>query len=59
MTVQKILDGDAPAANLLVRLLVGGVFFLEGIKKFLFLEQWGVGRFTHIARFPGAIRRCG
>jgi len=23
-------------------------FFLEGIKKFLFPEQWGIGRFTHI-----------
>jgi uncharacterized membrane protein YphA (DoxX/SURF4 family) len=48
MIVEKILAADAPAANLLIRLLVGGVFFLEGIKKFLFPEQWGVGRFTHI-----------
>jgi uncharacterized membrane protein YphA (DoxX/SURF4 family) len=48
MGVNKILAADGPAANLLVRLLVGGVFFLEGIKKFLFPEQWGVGRFTHI-----------
>ena len=48
MLMQSILAADAPAANLLVRLLVGGVFFLEGIKKFLFPQQWGVGRFTHI-----------
>jgi putative oxidoreductase len=33
---------------LFVRLLVGGVFFLEGIKKFLFVEQWGAGRFARI-----------
>ena len=36
------------AAILAVRLLVGAVFFLEGIKKFLFPEQWGAGRFTRI-----------
>lgn len=34
------------AAILAVRLLVGAVFFLEGIKKFLFSEQWGAGRFA-------------
>jgi uncharacterized membrane protein YphA (DoxX/SURF4 family) len=48
MTVKKILAADGPAANLLIRLMAGGVFFLEGIKKFLFPEQWGAGRFTHI-----------
>ena len=26
--------------------MVGAVFFLEGIKKFLFPEQWGAGRFV-------------
>lgn len=31
-----------------IRLMVGAVFFLEGIKKFLFVEQWGAGRFTRI-----------
>ncbi len=31
-----------------VRLMVGGVFFLEGLKKFLFAEQWGAGRFARI-----------
>ena len=36
------------AAILAIRLLVGAVFFLEGIKKFLFPEQWGAGRFTRI-----------
>ena len=36
------------AAILAVRLLVGTVFFLEGIKKFIFAEQWGAGRFAGI-----------
>ena len=34
------------AAILAIRLLVGAVFFLEGIKKFLFPDQWGAGRFA-------------
>jgi uncharacterized membrane protein YphA (DoxX/SURF4 family) len=63
MTVKRMTAADGSAANLLIRLLVGGVFFLEGIKKFLFPEQWGVGRFTHIgvpapstlAPFVGAV----
>ena len=38
----------APAAALLVRLAVGGIFLLEGIKKFLFAAQWGAGRFERI-----------
>ncbi|MGD0966057.1 MAG: DoxX family protein [Candidatus Acidiferrales bacterium] len=31
-----------------MRWLTGLVFFLEGIKKFLFVAQWGAGRFTRI-----------
>jgi len=38
----------APAAVVLVRLLVGLVFLSEGIQKFLFPEALGVGRFTKI-----------
>jgi putative oxidoreductase len=45
---QKLLQTDAPAATWIVRWLVGVVFFLEGIKKFLFVAQWGAGRFTRI-----------
>ncbi len=44
----KMLNSDAPAAVLIIRLLIGGVFFLEGIKKFLFVDQWGAGRFARI-----------
>lgn len=36
------------AAVILVRVMVGSVFFLEGIQKFLFSESLGVGRFIKI-----------
>lgn len=39
---------EAPAALLLIRLLVGAVFLSEGIQKFLFPDQLGVGRFLKI-----------
>ncbi len=38
---------DAPAATIIVRLMAGGVFFWEGILKFVYLNQ-GVGRFTKL-----------
>jgi len=37
-----------PAAILLIRLIVGGVFLSEGIQKFLFPDALGVGRFMKI-----------
>ena len=40
--------GNVYSAILAVRLMIGGVFLLEGIKKFLFMEQWDAGRFTRI-----------
>jgi putative oxidoreductase len=40
--------GKAYSAIWAIRLMIGGVFLLEGIKKFLFAEQWGAGRFTRI-----------
>lgn len=47
---------NVPAATLAVRLGVGLVFFLEGIKKFLFPVSWGVGRFTNIGiPMPGVM----
>jgi len=53
----------APAATILVRLLVGGVFLSEGIQKFLFPAALGPGRFAKIgipwpylsAPFVGAV----
>ena len=41
---------DGPAATLLPRLMVGGVFLSEGILKFVYPNQ-GVGRFTKLG-FP-------
>jgi putative oxidoreductase len=40
--------GPAPAATILIRLIVGGVFLSEGIQKFLFSDALGVGRFVKI-----------
>ena len=48
MNLQQIMAAGGPRAILFIRLMVGGVFFLEGIKKFLFTEQWGAGRFARI-----------
>jgi uncharacterized membrane protein YphA (DoxX/SURF4 family) len=44
----RLPASDAPAAVLLIRLLVGAVFVSEGIQKFLFPADLGVGRFTKI-----------
>lgn len=38
----------APASVILIRLMVGAVFLSEGIQKFLFADQLGVGRFSKI-----------
>src|ERR1700733_1085301 len=48
MYVLKILRSSAPAATVLIRVMVGGVFLWEGIQKFLFPEALGVGRFIKI-----------
>jgi putative oxidoreductase len=45
---RRILATDAPAAVVLVRVIVGGVFLSEGIQKFLYPDALGVGRFTKI-----------
>ena len=38
---------DGPPSTLLLRLMAGGVFFWEGILKFVYVNQ-GVGRFTKL-----------
>ena len=43
-----LLRSNAPAAVVLIRLMVGTVFLSEGIQKFLFPEQLGAGRFLKI-----------
>ena len=44
----RLLATQAPAAVVLVRLIVGAVFLSEGIQKFLFSGDLGVGRFMKI-----------
>lgn len=46
--IHRVLASDAPAAVVLVRLLVGLVFLSEGIQKLLFPDALGAGRFTKI-----------
>jgi putative oxidoreductase len=43
-----LFDGTAQASVILVRFLVGWVFFSEGVQKFLFPAALGVGRFAKI-----------
>ena len=54
MRFRDMLDTRAPAATLLVRLLVGGVFLTEGAQKFLYPVALGAGRFAKIGiPWPG------
>lgn len=49
MALHKYLIAtNAPASVILIRLAVGGVFLSEGIQKFLFPGENGIGRFTKI-----------
>jgi uncharacterized membrane protein YphA (DoxX/SURF4 family) len=45
---QNIIATSAPASVILIRLVVGGVFLSEGIQKFLYPGENGVGRFMKI-----------
>lgn len=45
---ERIISTGAPSAVVLIRLIVGGVFLSEGIQKFLFPDEVGVGRFMKI-----------
>ncbi len=44
----KLVRSQAPAAVLLIRLMVGAVFLSEGLQKFLFPADVGAGRFAQI-----------
>jgi putative oxidoreductase len=48
MALEKMLQTSDAKSVLLIRLLVGWVFFSEGIQKFLFSDALGVGRFARI-----------
>lgn len=43
-----VFKSGAPSATILIRLLAGAVFLSEGIQKFLFPAELGVGRFFKI-----------
>jgi putative oxidoreductase len=44
----KLIATRAPAAVILIRLMVGAVFISEGAQKFLFPAEVGAGRFEKI-----------
>jgi uncharacterized membrane protein YphA (DoxX/SURF4 family) len=46
--LKRLAATRAPAAVILVRLMVGAVFLSEGIQKFLFPAEVGAGRFAKI-----------
>ena len=46
--MRRLLSTNAPAATVLVRLLVGSVFLSEGIQKFLYPAELAAGRFAKI-----------
>lgn len=45
---EEVISTTAPRSVILVRLIVGAVFLSEGIQKFLFPSELGVGRFVKI-----------
>jgi putative oxidoreductase len=49
--LRKLLATKAPAAVILIRLMVGAVFLSEGLQKFLRPDSVGAGRFAKIG-FP-------
>ena len=46
--MKKLFITNAPAATLLIRIMVGGIFLSEGLQKFLFPAELGAGRFVKI-----------
>jgi uncharacterized membrane protein YphA (DoxX/SURF4 family) len=43
-----LVSRSAPAATILIRVMVGAVFLAEGIQKFLYPAEVGAGRFAKI-----------
>lgn len=46
--LHALVTSRAPAATLLIRIMVGAVFVSEGIQKFLYPVALGTGRFAKI-----------
>jgi putative oxidoreductase len=47
-TGQRRLGAQAPPAVVFIRLMIGSVFFFEGVQKFLYPAELGAGRFARI-----------
>jgi putative oxidoreductase len=47
-SLQRLMTTTAPASVILIRIAVGAIFLSEGIQKFLFPNDLGVGRFVKI-----------
>lgn len=48
----RVLRTEAPAAVILIRIVIGGIFLSEGIQKFLFPDDLGPGRFASETPLP-------
>ena len=48
MSNRNLFQTNAPAAVILIRLLVGGIFLSEGIQKFIYPDDLAAGRFARI-----------
>ena len=48
MPNRKLFESRGPAAVILIRIIVGGIFLSEGIQKFLYAEDLAGGRFARI-----------
>jgi putative oxidoreductase len=46
--MSRVLSTPAPAATILIRIMVGAVFVSEGLQKFLYADAIGAGRFAKI-----------
>lgn len=46
--IKKLMQTSAPRSVILIRLIVGAIFLSEGIQKFLYPAELGVGRFVKI-----------
>jgi uncharacterized membrane protein YphA (DoxX/SURF4 family) len=46
--VRSLFNGQGPGSVALIRLMVGGVFFFEGVLKFIYPDDLAAGRFAKI-----------
>jgi putative oxidoreductase len=46
--LKKIVQTDRDGATIFIRFVVGYIFFMEGVNKFIYADKYGVGRFVKI-----------